>query len=407
MGAPAGSTGELLAALSTALDFTAHGLSAHHRRVAYAALEVGKAAGLGTAETGRVYTAALIHDLGAPTFVEKMELHRFEVASPFEHCARGAALAAAIPGLEGVAEVILSHHDRWDGANPSGLAGEAVPVESRLIHLCDRLDVLIDAKHYILDQADVILARLKDGAKSLFDPLLYQALEDVAARESFWLDLVSWNLPELLREKAGRPAPGRDGAASLAGIAGMFARVVDSKSPFTHRHSRLVARVAGELAARLGFGAAERERVYIAGLLHDLGKLSVPEAVLDKPGRLTAAEYRVIKRHTYYTYHILRRVPGLEEIAGWAAYHHERLDGRGYPFHLRGAELSTGARLMAVADLFAALVEDRPYRPGLPRMQVESIIRDQVRDGAVDGEIAGVLLADYESFAALDEVFRP
>ncbi|MGQ9756243.1 MAG: HD-GYP domain-containing protein [Desulfotomaculales bacterium] len=138
------------------------------------------------------------------------------------------------------------------------------------------------------------------------------------------------------------------------------------------------------------------QRACMAGLLHDLGKLSVPEAVLNKPGPLDRRELNLVRGHSYYTYRILYRIPETREIAAWAGYHHERLDGRGYPFGLAVPEIDTGARLLAAADVFVALVEDRPYRAGLPRAGVEAVMREAVRSGALDATAVDVLLGSCD-----------
>lgn len=178
-------------------------------------------------------------------------------------------------------------------------------------------------------------------------------------------------------------------------VAHLFAAVVDAKSPFTHRHSRGVAQVAAALAAEMGFSQDEVLLMEVAGLLHDLGKLSVPDEILEKPGPLTRDEFSVIKQHTYYTYHILQEAGDLEPLPAWATYHHEKLDGTGYPFHIAAAGLSTGSRLMAVADTFTALREDRPYRAGMIRPDIERILQEQVTNRALDQKPVEALLDNY------------
>ena len=102
----------------------------------------------------------------------------------------------------------------------------------------------------------------------------------------------------------------------------------------------------------------------MAGNFHDLGKLVIPNSILEKPGKLNDEEFALMKQHTYFTYSILTTIGGIQEIAEWAAFHHERLDGNGYPFHLNASKLSTGARIMAVADIVTTLAEDRPLPAG-------------------------------------------
>ena len=134
----------------------------------------------------------------------------------------------------------------------------------------------------------------------------------------------------------------------------------------------------------------------IAGLLHDLGKLVVPNAILEKPAGLTPNEFAVIKQHTYYTYSTLGTIAGMRQIAEWAAFHHERLDGAGYPFRRDGPSISLGSRIMCVADVFTALAEDRPYRKGMTPERVTGIMQDMASRGLQDRRIVQMLLDDID-----------
>ncbi|MGH3138458.1 MAG: HD-GYP domain-containing protein, partial [Gaiellales bacterium] len=173
-------------------------------------------------------------------------------------------------------------------------------------------------------------------------------------------------------------------------IAEAFGRVVDAKSPFTSRHSERVAETGAGIGAILGLDTAELRDLRRAGLLHDLGKLGVPNIVLDKPGKLTPGEWELMRRHPAYTAEVLAQVECLRPIAGTAASHHERLDGSGYHRGLEAPALPLPARILAVADVYDALARDRPYRAAMPAERVLAII---------DAD-AGTRL-DAESVAAL------
>ena len=165
---------------------------------------------------------------------------------------------------------------------------------------------------------------------------------------------------------------------SLDRIARAFAWVIDAKSAFTFAHSERMADVTWRLAGHLGLDGRQATRLRRAALLHDIGKLAVPNRILDKPGKLSESEWEAIKAHPRFTFEILDRVPGFRDMAFEASLHHERLDGRGYHRGVEGAELPIGARIMAVADVFDALRADRPYRAGLPLDQVLSMLRADV-----------------------------
>ena len=391
---------ELLLALTLALDLSHRGIEHHHYRVALIAARLAEAAGLGPGWRDEVFLAGLVHDLGVRTWGERATLIELEVREPFRHAEEGYALLAAFPPVARLAEAVRHHHDRWDGANPSGLAGAAIPLAGRLLHLADRVEVLLKEEGCVLQQVPRLLDRLRGLAGTHFDPHLVALLAEAGARESFWLDLEPRFLGRALEEYRPRAGAGLD-PASVRSVAELFARVVDRRSPFTHRHSRGVAAVARRLGLIFGLSPERQEQLYLAGLLHDLGKLGVDEEILDKPGPLDEEESCFIRRHTYLTYRILEMVDGFEEIKEWAAFHHERLDGRGYPFRLDGARLSLESRIMAVADVFTALVENRPYRPGLPPDHVRAILDDMVRSGALDPHVVAAALDTGEELRAL------
>jgi len=138
-----------------------------------------------------------------------------------------------------------------------------------------------------------------------------------------------------------------------------------------------------------------------AGYLHDLGKISVPSEILDKQGKPTEAEWAILQGHTYYTFRILETIGGMPQVSEWAAFHHERLDGKGYPFGHTAKDLTLGTRIMAVADTTTALLEDRPYRKSMSDQKAIRILRKLAADGALDGDVLDVLLRDFDPIHAV------
>ena len=135
----------------------------------------------------------------------------------------------------------------------------------------------------------------------------------------------------------------------------------------------------------------------IAGNFHDIGKLVIPNSILEKPGKLTSEEFAVMRCHTYHTFNTLDSIGGLQRIAEWAAYHHEKLDGSGYPFHLTNEEIGTGSRIMAVADIFTAISEDRPYRKGMDNNAIYKVFKRQTDEKLLDKRIVELLFDNYEA----------
>jgi putative nucleotidyltransferase with HDIG domain len=181
-------------------------------------------------------------------------------------------------------------------------------------------------------------------------------------------------------------------AADIDLLCEAFADVVDAKSSFTFRHSLGVTDAANLIAGKLGLKPERAKLVQRAALLHDLGKLRVPNSILDKPGRLDEDEWRVVREHPRLTREILSRIRSFDELAAIAGAHHERLDGSGYPDGLNAASLPLEARIIAVADVYGALAEDRPYRQ---KMSVDEVIAIMAR------EVPGKLDADcFEALAS-------
>jgi HD-GYP domain-containing protein (c-di-GMP phosphodiesterase class II) len=144
-----------------------------------------------------------------------------------------------------------------------------------------------------------------------------------------------------------------------------FVRAIDARDPYTARHSEKVAGYAVELARALGLPDADCERIHLAGMLHDVGKVALERSVLHKPGALSDEEWQQVRKHPALSAHIIGAVARFAVYVPGARHHHERYDGRGYPDGLAGADIPLDARILAVADAYDAMTSDRSYRPAL------------------------------------------
>jgi putative two-component system response regulator len=179
----------------------------------------------------------------------------------------------------------------------------------------------------------------------------------------------------------------RDSAESVVFA---FARAVEAKSPYTHGHAERVRRYSLALADAVGVTAEEREVLRKGALLHDVGKISIPDAILNKPGPLTAEEYAIVKGHSAQGAHIVEPLHSVRDAVPLIRWHHERLDGRGYPDGLRGDEVPPLVRILSVADVYDSLASERPYRSAMPHGRCLEVLGEEAAGGGLDPELVKV-----------------
>lgn len=324
--------GNLVLSLSDAMDLASPSLTQHQQRTAFVAWEMGKAAKLSTERLEKTFIAALLHDIGALSLEEKISIHNSEFENLDDHCIRGELLLNNRPWLKDSAKIIRFHHKEWQSWSES--IGNPVVFDSQLLALADSLERLIKRGRYILHQHEEIIEKIKSLSGSSFHPCVADLFLTISNREEFWLDLVSPRLYSLLLNEGPFRKTEID-FSDISHIAELFRNIIDFKSRFTSTHSSGVAAAASILSKIFGLSETEIQLMEVAGNLHDIGKLAIPNRILDKPAKLEKEEMAIMKSHTYYTYSVINTIGGLKQIAEWAAYHHERLDGSGIPFIAR------------------------------------------------------------------------
>jgi len=389
----------LIASLSDAVDLVSPVLVDHHKRVAYIALRLAEELGLSRRECSDLVVAGLLHDSGTLSLAERLDCLDFDylpgAAGAGEHAYMGYALFRQHDVLQTPATLIRYHHITREEALRFSLP-EDVSKPSLLLHLADRIDILVDHGKQVIGQRREILERLAGPGGDKFLPDHLEAFKRLAEREEFWLDLVSPSIRQIVLERA--PSVWIQlNIEHFKEMAELFCRLIDYRSRFTATHSSGVAASARSLAGKAGFCEQECRMMEVAGFLHDLGKLAVPSEILEKPGKLTPEEFGVIRSHTYHTFRVLESLDETGIINRWASSHHERLDGRGYPFRQKGEVLCLGARIMAVADVFTAITEDRPYRDGMPAEKALGILENMSEGGALDADIVALLKTNFDA----------
>ncbi|BCB27166.1 hypothetical protein SKTS_20520 [Sulfurimicrobium lacus] len=379
--------------LSQALDLINPTMANHHKRVAYIAMRVAEAAGLTGRTKEDVIVAAALHDIGglSVTCVDSGSAY-----SPKLRSARiGYQLLQKFHPFQFAAQIVRFHDIDWaNGANRT-VEGQEVPLGSHIVHLANRVNTLLESGQPTLPQAKRVCAQLAEMRGSVVVPELLDAFLVVARSDAFWLDLNAAELLSLLAERAPFSSVelNREG---LLDFAELLAQLIDFRSRFTATHSSGVAACAAALAQLFGFPDSDCKQLQVAGYLHDLGKLAVPTELLERNGKLSEDEWHTIRGHPYFTHRILSPIKGLEDIARWCGSHHERPSGTGYPFCLHHVDLPLEARILAVADIFTALTENRPYRDGLQKEQVMLILDRMVENNEMDRKVVAVLREHYE-----------
>lgn len=293
--------GNLVLSLSDAMDLASPSLIQHQQRTAFVVWEMGKVARLPNERLEKVFIAALLHDIGAFSLEEKISLRNFEVKNVEEHCIRGELLLNNIPWLKDSARIIRVHHKEWQSWEES--IENPLVLESQFLFLADYLERQIRRDVYILHQHEDIISKIKSLSGSSLHPQVVDLFLTVSHSEEFWLDLVSPRLYYLLLNEGPFKKIEID-FSDISIIAELFRNIIDFRSRFTSTHSSGVAASASMLARIFGLTDAEVGLMEVTGNLHDIGKLAIPNSILDKPGKLTKEEMSVMKSHTYYTYFV-------------------------------------------------------------------------------------------------------
>ena len=320
-------------------------------------------------------------------------------------CDRGASILRKLRMSDLACESVRHLDEHWDGSGyPEGLAGLSIPALSRISAVAQNLDIFASAQGI-----EHSLRTLQRRSGSWFDPEVVSAAVALHKTGLLWDACEPGSPVERTRRAAVNLSPDEPAALhpdQVDAICEAFADVVDAKSPFTFRHSVGVTETAVALARELQFSPAQHKLLQRVALLHDLGKLGVPNSILDKPGRLTPEERQTVLLHPGMSRTILDRITGFGELALIAGQHHERLDGSGYPLGLGASQLGMESRVLAMADFFTALIEERPYRGPLPLEQALAIVKNDVPH-KLDGTIFGALEAVVARWHTdMPEVFR-
>ena len=312
-------------------------------------------------------------------------------------CERGSTLARLMGLSEVTAGGILNLDEHWDGSgNPEHLERYEIPVVSRIMLLAQTLE------NYFAEQGpEAAIKVVGERSRKWFDPDLVKAAQALHIRKQLWIDIATDRAFEVGLDMDPEQRMISDADTTLDSICLAFANIVDAKSPFTFNHSNGVANAAVAIGRVLGLPREEIVFIRHAALLHDLGKLGVSNAILEKPAKLDDEEWKVMRSHPFYTWKVLSGIPGFDRLSEIAASHHEKLNGTGYFRGLTAEQMPLQARILVVADIFDALAANRPYREAMPLEKVFGIIRKDTPQG-LDGACVEAL---EQSGVSSDQTF--
>ncbi|MGS3447890.1 HD domain-containing phosphohydrolase [Klebsiella electrica] len=352
-------------------------LQLHMQRTALIALELSLALKLPRAQQQTIFCAALLHDIGV--LGDKRIVTSLNDIDNIEdpHQQRGAEMLDGLPTFAPVLPLIRHHH-----FNPARKGN----LEEHIVFFADAFERLLSGGNITTDHhPDMIIDTFRTLYQAI-DPMLCDTVCQLAQKEHFWLHLHPGHIQRML-EIIGPINELSIDIDGLKDICLLIAKIVDTYSSFTASHSIMVGEISCLLATYMHLPEEECKKIEIAGYLHDIGKINIPLDILEKQGELTPDELRHVREHSYMTGEILSAFSELGEIINWAANHHEKLDGSGYPLHLNQDYLQLPDRIIAIADIFTALTEDRPYRVAMRYQDALQLIENDVINGALDKDV--------------------
>ncbi len=300
------------------------------------------------------------------------------------HCEVASLLTRRLQLGESVVDALAHGFERWDGNGyPDGLRGEEIPLATRVAIVARDADLFFRSGHDPTVQ-------LQERSGHAYDPAVVAAFLDAGPSAIQQIE----EGDEWIAVLDNEPSPVafiHDDKLDVT--LNVFADFTDLKSPWLRGHSPAVADMAEAAAKLFGLEHDQCHQLRQAGLLHDIGRVGVPNGIWDKAGSLTTTEWEQVRLHPYYTRRILERCRPLQLLSEPAASHHERLDGSGYDRGIGEHQLSISARILAASDVFIAATADRPYRPAMTRDQAAKLLEAETQAGRLDANAVAAVLA--------------
>ncbi len=383
--------------LSTALDLVDKQLYWHHPKVAYISYLIGKEKGLKQKEIQNLVFAALVHDIGIFSLKEKRDIIKFDIQGDEKHAFIGSNILEINKKLSQLDDIVRYHHHDWDNGDGKFHNGDIVSELANILYIADRIEILMNKKEKPEKQVTKLESMLRNSYKHKFNPELRNAVFEVIHFEKFYKYINSFKIYNILSNKFNT-SDNLIGTEGIINISRLFAYALDFRVKYTHAHSNLVAGLAHKIADKLDYSNKKKINLYIAGLLHDIGKFYIPPEILNKKNELNNKEFNAVKLHPWYTMIILNKVDGFNDISNWASFHHERLDGSGYPFLKDAKNIPEESLLIGVCEIFGTLNEDRSYREKKNKDEITGIMSDMKEHNKLPGKFVDIILDNIDEF---------
>ena len=365
------------------------GASQHHSlRVASLCAKMGKCMGDDKDSLSALFTCALFHDNALVEYTLSQRAAGYQNIDLRPHCEYGQRNVEWLPFTKNIDGYILHHHSCENGKGPFGV--HEFPREAAFIGAADMIDVTCHLQRVLPGELgmlrDKIAARMGTLAtKNAIETLLH--ILDDEMLESLRDENIHATVRQLFPAWKVQIDQKCIDDECVVRLAKFITHIIDCKSRYTRKHSEQIANRAWLMGNRYGYSREENTQLYLAASLHDIGKIAIPSDMLEKPGKLNEDEYKIVMDHVRYTGDWLSEVEGLGKIRLWAANHHEKLDGSGYPFNKPEMELDFNSRLLACIDIYQAVSEERPYHRARSHKDTMPILYGMAEKGLIDGKI--------------------
>ncbi|MEG0641585.1 MAG: HD domain-containing phosphohydrolase [Clostridium sp.] len=359
----------------------------HSKRATYVALKVAEKLAYNTNFLENIYVSSMLHDIGVC-----LQLSQSHSTSSFvkDHTERGYNLMSKLPFPEYVWDAVKYHHENYNGTGPYKLKGNEIPLRAQIIRLADIFEILYNSETPNYTQRDRIVNWVSLNENIIFSSKIVNAFMSVQSKDCFWWDYemlgYSSHILNNIIPKKKYPIT----IDELKKIAYVFADIIDNKSNFTFKHSQNLSKLIGKVSDYIEYDYEKKTKLEVAALLHDIGKLAVPESILTKNGSLTDLEFSIIKSHAYYTRIILEKITGLKDILDIASNHHEKLDGTGYPLGITSKDIDFDSRMMGICDIYDALTSKRPYKDSMNQENTFIILDRMAKENKICGKTLSI-----------------